>query len=414
MFKLRFLALALVLLPFLSFSQNDFRKGYVVTLKGDTLKGYVGGKEYGITLKEVRFKTDSSAAAVQKFSVEDCTAFGLYGRDAYERYTVKISLGKLNVDGLSSRIDTTTKREAVFLQLMQKGKNVSLYNYTDEIKTRFYIKDKTDAQPAELMYYRYYAPGSATQMVERTDYQQQLLLLLRKYNVAIDDFRLERSNYDDNDMLRLVSLINDYKKEKSKYKVFTFYAGAGLAYPRAKYVGEHVLVGDGVNSKNPIVPFVAAGVDIYLNPAYQRTFFRLELEAGLTAAKYSFEKEREYSFDPNAKHRFKQISGVLTASLLRNFYNADNCKVYAGLGLGLRYAKTTDNVRTDIYTHTAYEKSGLDFKKINLQMPIAVGVILNKKIDVSFVYVLPNTITDNYTLYNIELNKVRLGVNYRF
>ncbi|RZK15408.1 MAG: hypothetical protein EOO43_15150, partial [Flavobacterium sp.] len=266
MFKLRFLTLVVILCPFLSFSQNDFFKGYVVTLKGDTLIGYVGGKESGATLKQVQFKTNITDA-IQKFSTADCVAFGLFDRDDYERHTVTISLGKVKLEDLSTGLDTVSKRETVFLQVIQKGKNVVLYSYTDEIKTRFYVRKKDDKEPIELLFYSFYNPDNTSQIIYNSKYQTQLLFLFREYGVEIEDFILERSLYDEDDVVRLVSLINGYKKVKSKYKTHVWYAGAGLAHLSTKYFGEHELVGDAITSKNSIVPYVSAGIDVYINPA---------------------------------------------------------------------------------------------------------------------------------------------------
>lgn len=410
MLKSYLIVLGLFLLPFLSFSQRDYFKGYVVPAKGDTLVGYVKGKESGNTLQQAQFKVDHSAA-LQNFSVENCVAFGLYDRDAYERYIVNISLGTVKLSELSTGIDTTSKREAVFLQVLQKGNNVTLYAYTDEIKTRFYIKDKFEKEPVELLFYSFHHPDRGSQIVYNSKYQRQLSALFKANNVEIEDYRLERSSYDENDIVRFVSLINNYKKEKSKYKTHDWYVGAGLAHLSTKYVGEHVLAGDAITSKTAIVPFISAGLDVYVNPAYAKTFFRIE--ASVFRSKHSIEKKEVDFYYPAAKHEFKQLVATLTASLLRNFYVSDNYKVYFGLGLAIRYANTSDNTITYRYTSTNFENSGPDLKKIKLQLPISAGVMLSNKFDISANYIFRANIADNYTTFGINSNQLKLGLNYR-
>lgn len=411
MFKLRFLTLVVILCPFLSFSQNDFFKGYVVTLKGDTLIGYVGGKESGTTLKQVQFRSNTTDA-IQKFSAADCIAFGLYDRDDYERYTINISMGKVDLGELSTGIDTVSKRETVFLQVLQKGKNVVLYSYTDEIKTRFYVRKKDDKEPMELLFYSFYNPNGTSQIIYNSKYQRQLLILFREYGVEIEDFILERSLYDEDDIVKLVSLINDYKKEKSKYKTHVWYAGAGLVRLATKYFGEHNLVGNDVTSKTSIVPYISAGIDVYVNPAYARTFFRIEVS--LLKSKHDIEKAETDFASFASRHQFKQFTGTFSASLLRNLYNSEKYKAYFGAGIAIRYASTSDNITTYKYTSIIGEISGPDLKKIRLQLPISAGLILSNKVDVSISYTLPTNIAENYVMYGIRSNSFKLGANYRF
>lgn len=413
MLKLRFLIFGLILCPFLSFSQNDFFKGYMVKLNGDTLVGYILGKEIGSTLSQVQFKS-STNAAVQRFSVEDCIAFGLYDRDSYERHTVNVSQGEVNLGKLSTGIDTTSKRVTVFLRVLQNGKNLKLYTYVDNIKPRFYVKEENEKEPVELMFYSFYDVNNGSQIINNPKYQTQLLLLSRKYGAQIEEFKLERVLYNENDIVKVVSLINHYRKEKSKYRPFTFYVGGGVSSLATKYDGEHALAKSTATSKNAVVPFVNVGMDIYINPAYARTFFRIDAEVGVLNSEHSIENKETTPVITENKHDFKQFSGTLSVSLLRNLYSSDKQKVYLGLGIAMRYADTKDNIKTFRYSSMYNESPGLDFKKISLQIPISAGVILFKKLDASFTYVLPSTISDNYVAYGIKLNKLKLGINYRF
>ena len=47
----KYFLVTLLLLPLLSIAQSNYKSGYVVTLKGDTLRGYINYKEWGGTLR---------------------------------------------------------------------------------------------------------------------------------------------------------------------------------------------------------------------------------------------------------------------------------------------------------------------------------------------------------------------------
>ena len=52
----KYCTVVLFLLPLLSIAQANYKSGYVVTLKGDTLRGYINYKEWGRNPKDIDFK----------------------------------------------------------------------------------------------------------------------------------------------------------------------------------------------------------------------------------------------------------------------------------------------------------------------------------------------------------------------
>ena len=411
MLVFRFLIVGLALCPFLSFSQKNFFEGYVVTLQGDTLKGLVEGKEIGNTLTQALFKPNPNAA-VQRFSKKDCIAFGLYNRDFFELHTVNITMSKLGFADLSTGVDTASKREAVFLQVLQKGKNITLYTFTDDIKTRYYVKEEADLEPIELVYNRFYNPKNTTQIVDSPKFQRQLQVLFRKYGVEIQDYQLERSQYTQYDILKLVSMVNNYQKEKSKYKTFTLYAGIGLAHLSTSYFGDHRFTRGGEASKTSTIPFVTVGIDIYANPAYGRAFFRIE--TSFFAAKHEIEAKPSAFIFPAATHQFKQFVGTVSTSFLYNFYRINNYKLYVGAGIAARYAHTSDNITIYKYTTSTVEVPGPDFRRLRIQVPVSAGVVLSKRADIAITYTRRTVITDNYGAFGIRATQFKAGLNYRF
>lgn len=72
-FKLLLIA---ALLPSLASAQSIFRPGYIVGLKGDTLKGFIDVREWVSTPTSIKFKL-SKDAENQKFAANDITAFSV-------------------------------------------------------------------------------------------------------------------------------------------------------------------------------------------------------------------------------------------------------------------------------------------------------------------------------------------------
>jgi hypothetical protein len=85
----------------------------------------------------------------------------------------------------------------VFLELIATGDHISLYSYTDAIKTRYFVKEN-QLQPFELIYQEYY-DETGTNVLTSKQYQQQLGNLAEKYangktaivnNIVKTDYKL--------------------------------------------------------------------------------------------------------------------------------------------------------------------------------------------------------------------------------
>ncbi|TSD63509.1 hypothetical protein FFF34_018125 [Inquilinus sp. KBS0705] len=87
---LRLLA-AMLLLPLLSIAQSNFKPGYVVTLKGDTIQGFFDYRGWDSNPRKVKFKTDLNAA-VQELTPANTLYFDINGLEAYQHYEGPITL----------------------------------------------------------------------------------------------------------------------------------------------------------------------------------------------------------------------------------------------------------------------------------------------------------------------------------
>lgn len=226
-----FLLLATFLLPSVCFSQYNFKSGYVITLKGDTLKGFIDEHEWDNNPRYISFKTRGLDKS-QKLTVADIDQFTVDNAITYKRYVCRISLGTIDENHLANK-DTTVKIDTVFLEVLQSGKNISLFSYSDDIKSRYFTMEKGDVTPQELIYMVYLrANVQATNAVRtQTDniFIQQLGSLALKYGRLTDQMQktLDHLEYREHSISKVVSQINDINKpvtvkKKKNYTKLSF------------------------------------------------------------------------------------------------------------------------------------------------------------------------------------------------
>lgn len=408
----RFLFGLLLVLPLLSSAQLNFHKGYVLTNSKDTLKGYLDYKEGKNNPTSVIFKSELNGTP-QTFTLKNCAGYQINEMVSYQRHLVNISLSPEALSDITEAIDTTARRDSVFLQILQAGQHLTLFSYEDNIKKRFFILDKGDAEPQELTRLLYFKSGNSGVVLTNARYARQLLMFLRKYDKltpAIES-RLGRISYDQADLLKLVGYINDQAPEKSRFPKSRFFAGAGVNASALGFSGAHDLAGPGVKSKFFLGPVIGGGIDIFSNPAIRKMIFRMEL---------AFMMSRNSASTPVRKQSFDQMEVVFTPQIIYHVYNAEDFKVFFGAGAGLNFVRSSNQkaIRHVFYTGEEEIRENepyhmLDLEKFYFNIPVTAGVVFNKKIELSLSYSMPTAIT-NYTHFNADKQRFRFGVNYLF
>jgi hypothetical protein len=410
----RFLAGLLLTLPMFGFAQSNFHKGYVLTKSKDTLKGSIDYREEKNTPVAFVFKQDGNASP-KTYTPGDCLGYGINGIASYQSHVVNISLGTDDMTKLTEVADTSSKRERVFLQVIQAGQRVSFFYHEDPVKRRYYILDKGELEPQELIRQLYMKAGSSGTVLTDVKYARQLMSLLMKYGKHTESLekRLGRLNYTREDLLRMIELINDQKLEQSKFPKSRFFVGAAINAGSIGFSGAHALAGSDASAKFSFGPAIAAGIDFFANPAIRRLSFRVEMALMTTKNKFS---------SPSGTQSFDQMGAVLSPQVIYHLYNAPDFKVFIGGGVGFNFSRYSNqkSVRytTNFYTGAEIVKTNepndlLELEPFYASFPVTAGVVLNKKIELSVGYSMPAAIT-NYALFNADKQQFRLGVNYLF
>jgi len=408
-------------IPFLTFAQTNFKPGYVVPTQGDTLKGYIDHKERNINPSGFSFKSSTNGQA-QEYTLDNAIAYSINGAEAYERHEVRMSQSKEQLSDLSIGVDTTFKTDVVFLKVMQTGKNVNLYAYQDLLKKRFYILPHGETMPEELIRSKYLSRVNNSTVMVDNKYIRQLALLDSKIHSTetANPQRLKNVKYVESDLLKVVSAMNE-QEVKSAGSSVRYFAGLALSGSQAKYVAEHPLAGNSANNKTSYRPMLMIGVDLFANPEVKKLVYRLEL--GLLSHAYDISN---VNTEPGVgttmrsyKHTFNELTAQLTPQIIYNIYNTEPFKFYVAGGLNLNLATYSKDVTTNVtllntgVERISVEEDAVKFENFYVSPRLSTGVVLNNKWEVAASYVFKSGIT-NYSFYNIEVQRISLGVNFLF
>ena len=264
---------AILLLPLLSRAQSNYKPGYVVNLKGDTLRGSVDYQEWDKNPTQVSFKNGSGNA--QELSLKNTKAFGVTGFEHFERGIVSVSLDEIEATKATARIDSNYHIDTVFLRVISGGSTLTLYSYKDDIKVRFYLVETGQSPPQELEFHAYSGDNQAIQYVNR--YRTQLQYIAQKDAVGNTGLArtISQARYDEGDLLKIVSTINGNAGSTFTAKSLVgirFFAGLSAVSNDMLFNGD-ITYPDNYH----ISPRASVGVDFLANKITQRLFLRIEV-----------------------------------------------------------------------------------------------------------------------------------------
>ena len=251
----------------------------MVTLQGDTIKGYIDYKEWNSSPSEITFKPSAATDNTKQYGVNDIRYFEILNNEAYQRFEVNISLDPVGLEHIRFR-DTSNQNNTVFLKVIYSGTRLSLYSYTDKIKERFFILEAGHKQPVELSY-REYLTADSRSKTEEDNYRDQLRTLM--FNLSVSNnvaYKIQKARYAENDLKKIVYVLNgvsdqEVKRMESEKATRTrFFVGVGLQRNQVSIEGNHFLTNYATNTSS-VVPIITAGIDLFVNPNVRKLFLEL-------------------------------------------------------------------------------------------------------------------------------------------
>lgn len=270
-YRILLLLLAGVLSPMISFSQGDFRPGFVIMSNGDSVAGYVDYRMDKKHWKNCYFRP-SKKESTQRYSPQQVSDYGISSDKRYR----SISLAEDSAPG-----------EKVFVEVIVKG-TLSLYRY----KNIFYIdKDGKVTKLPERTKTLVEIGGKKAYKTDRT--------YIGLLNVAMADCKLvaDNTNYKERDLTNIVQNYNrchdqegQVYKEKKPFTKFAFQAFGGVDLSSLHL--ENVETSSFEQSNSPIF---GIGVDISSPRLNDKIFFSFELDYLKKAYQGSSRQQTEHS-----------------------------------------------------------------------------------------------------------------------
>lgn len=394
------LILFIFLLPFLASSQTNFKPGYVINLKGDTIKGYIDYRGWDKTPTSISFKHDTSSHDSKQLTKNDINFFSITGVESYQKFIGTISLNIIDLDHLSYESDSTYRVDTVFFKVLQIGNNIALYSYTDQLKTRYYFGENPDYKPKELIFRIFKNPGiveknkdviqEGNTFIENA-YQRQLFAIANKYNSMDDELTklFSNGNYKEDYLLKVVGKINKiktYDSNKNTQAKVNYFVGGGLSFdsPHEQSYG-------GTNPST--FPLISGGINIIPKPKSEKVEIRLEVQIALSKYNSNFSVS-------NPTYNIFNVS--LFPQIIFNVYNKEDFKIFLGGGIALSHHSyynidpSLNGYYTSNFSNTFLLKAGIKTsKKIAFYMNILTDYSVN---------------TGDFS--NIFKNTVNVGVLY--
>lgn len=400
-------------MPLFCAAQSNYLNGYIIKGPQDTLRGYVDYQGRIFTPDAVRFKKELDEKT-EGYTVENCAGFGIDNKEHFERYTVNVSQAYTRVSNLKEGLDTSFKKETVFLKVLSRGKNVTLFSYTDEIKERFYLKSNKDVVPYELFRAQYLEKNSYS---VKGDYRfkNQLLNEMSRHDGVgyYDPKKLDVLRYEQEDLIRVVSVINGQKIKKATSSRLSVFAGTGLSVSNATYTGNHVLANDKAVSKSSYMPMLTAGIDVATNFDPDRCRLVLRLEGAFYSSK------NKITSTGNSIHTFDEKAFAVSPQFKYNFYHTASLRIFAGAGVLFNYYLFSNSKAGKIFPPSleggspSFEEQKIQFQSFNMTAAGKIGAVVHKRIEISAAYIIPAKITD-YSGFNVRIQRMTFGVNYLF
>lgn len=358
-----FLSALLFFIGIKAYSQDDFRSGWIVLAKGDTVKGLV---QYYISDKvvDVCHFHESETEKVNHFTSKEISSFG-YSDNS------KVFISK----------DTLTGASPVFMEVVIRGK-VSLFRYGQI----FYL-EKASLYKLEL---------EIKQVVDQSvSYEQEKKKFAGVLNYLFSDCpggptskEIMDADYREVDLARLTTKYNkcigspyiDFKRNQ-KAIVVTYTATTGISYSNFQYqAGNYPYKTDKNANLNGINPIIGGGLEIRSPRVNENMAFTTELQFSTYAFKETTKQQFELYY-LEEYYKLKYLRFKIPLGFKYNFSSAPT-SLYVRTGFCFNFffnGSITASQSKDFTTGTdtfKEDNSSIDSYRMN-QLFVSFGKQLN-------------------------------------
>ncbi len=401
-----------------SFCQVNFKSGYIIDHKGDTIRGLIDYRNWSVNPKIITFKksaedqkTTYSPLDIRKFGVED---------EVYEGAIVNIDKSSILPESLSKKAEIEYQPDTVFLQTLIGGeKNLFFYRDVNK-KTYFFTKQ---GETFDYLVYKLYE--KIVNGVPSIAYNKRYIGQLTVYFQDCPKIKNEiaKTSYTQKG---LISLFNEYNKctkgenlsnesrEKLKFELGPI---AGLSLTKFDLTGES-------SYSSSIIKFSTSKditIGLFLNIVLPRNQGKFSINNELMYTHYSVEGNGSHynSWGPIGDYYESiEFSYIKMNNMLRYKFPLKKIHLFlnagSSIGFAIKYSTYKEGyfwVNTGIINY--YEGPLLDeVRKIEYGINGGLGVAY-KKISFEFREEVTNGFSSQSSLIT-KVNRMFFIVGYKF
>lgn len=207
------------------FSQENYQPGIIITLKGDTVKGYIDYRNWGKNPNAISFRNSENGSSTI-YNPITISGFRVL-KDYYISAIVQAECSPYQLNDLNFDALIKTRTDTIFLRVMFQGAK-NLYYYNDRNgKQQFYLKQSHDF---ELLVYKKYmkvnddrrnyaSDQPIREIKENKTFIGQLAIYLQ--NCPTLQSELNKTEYTQNSLFKLFEKFYKCSDEEIKYKFAT-------------------------------------------------------------------------------------------------------------------------------------------------------------------------------------------------
>ena len=376
--------LAFLLCSITARSQN-FKPGTVELASGEKLTGLISVPDK-INPDRILFKKDGqsgeqpfSPLAVKGFEVNETR----YISQVVSKDALPVSRKAAEIEG--SELNVT---DTVFLKELVSGPRLSLYELRDE-KLHFYIKNP-EGTISELNYKVFRRLKQNTGISGQDDliyhhiYRNQLRIYALEYNDIL--FTLDRSDYTEKDLSKVISEINELSKAEKEPPVKSqtrLLLGVGYTSNKLDFEGINHQYLEALTSSSKGGFMLKLDADFQLKRKLRNAFIRTELNYN----KFNYEGKITNGAAETSTY-FLNINTVGThISINYDFVPDPDFAIYLGAGSGINFSSYPKNIITasnpdnpstqmmvkKVWYETLTAKTGLLYNNMNVEVSYRLG-----------------------------------------
>ena len=380
------------LVPKMTIGQANYIKGGIITLKKDTIQGFVDDQEWIKSPVKIGFK---SALTQQEQIFQSSEIVGFFVSSSGDNYVSKtIEYEKLTRDIAKTSFLSMTeyfarekdmKTQSAFLRIISSGK-MSLYQFADDDKELYYFLEQ-EGKLTSLTYHRFQFNWYAQEIKE---FQNQLKAVCFDCKM-LSDFNFDRLIYNSSSLGKVVNYYNNCvapqsittirKTNTSAKKPWEFGLMVGMGYSKIEFnLGDLKFT----SSLNP-------QVGVFINYIFPRQRGRFALQNEIHYYNYNSKVESgsgdaQYTgggyLKPDWSKEAINISFIGVKNLFRYTFYQKKTGVYALIGISngflIKNNSTSGAVSNIFYDIRSHEEAyliglGANFGRVSLESRLVKG-----------------------------------------